>query len=330
VNVEQGARGVEAGLIIVNKPAGSTSRDCVSQLQRAARRTKFGHAGTLDPLATGVLLVAAGAATRLVEYLHDLPKSYVAEFEFGKSSPTLDKDGEVTLHPEAPEPTRAQLLAELDKWIGDVAQRPPQFSAIKVQGKRAYDLARRGEQFELAARPVHIESLELLHYDYPRWKLAIRCGSGTYVRSLGADVAAGLQTTAIMTSLVRDAIGPFTLDAAIALEHLQTAEQISQALRSPVQALVGWQQVVLDADQRQWIGNGRVLPAAVLNLTAAESVTSAGGRRPRAAALTPEGRLVALLELADAGDHWRPIRVFHETMATSHPNSNNTRQSPES
>src|SRR5262245_35406014 len=197
------------GLLNIDKPAGLTSRDVVSRVQRLVRPQKVGHAGTLDPLATGVLVVAVGPATRLVEYVQRMPKTYQGTFLLGRTSDTEDVEGEVVELDSPPVPTRAEIDAALPRFIGTIEQRPPAYSALKVAGRRAHKLARRGEAVELAPRPVEIHAIELLRYEYPEMELRIDCGSGTYVRSLGRDVAEAVDTGAVMAALRRLAIGPF-------------------------------------------------------------------------------------------------------------------------
>ena len=149
-----------SGLLNVDKPAGMTSRDAVDLVQRLARPAKVGHAGTLDPLATGVLVICVGAATRLIEYVQRMPKRYVGTFLLGRSSTTEDIEGQVTLLSDPPIPAAAQIEAATEKFVGSLLQRPPAFSALKVAGKRAYDLARRGEAVELKPRPVEVYALK--------------------------------------------------------------------------------------------------------------------------------------------------------------------------
>ncbi len=199
------------GLLVLDKPSGVTSRRVVDRVLRFVRPTKVGHAGTLDPLAAGVLLLGLGQATRLVEYVHELPKQYQATFLLGRSSTTEDIDGEITELPDAVPPTREQIEQAADTLRGDIQQRPPAFSALKVAGRRAYELARAGETPELAPRGVRINRLTITRYDYPELCLDVECSSGTYVRSLGRDLAERAGSAAVMSALVRTAIGPFTL-----------------------------------------------------------------------------------------------------------------------
>jgi len=224
------------GLLVVNKPAGVTSRDVVNRVQRLVRPHKVGHAGTLDPLATGVLVIAIGPATRLVEYVQRMPKSYRATFLLGRASDTEDVDGEVRELANPPQPTAEQIEAALAQFQGRIEQVPPAYSALKVAGQRAYTIARRGEAVELAARPVEIHSLDLVSYSYPLLTLLVRCGGGTYIRSLGRDLARSLGTDAVMSALVREAIGPFMLADAIDADD-QGAATVAECLVPPLMAL---------------------------------------------------------------------------------------------
>lgn len=315
---------VLSGLLVLNKPAGLSSRDCVNRVQQAVgdRRLKIGHAGTLDPMATGVLLIAVGEATRLVEQLHELDKSYSADFQFGKSSDTLDREGEISERVNVHQPDFATLARACEKWTGEVVlQRPPRYSAIKIKGKRAYDLARKGTQFEPEARPVCIRSLQITRFEYPNWSLDIKCGSGTYVRSIGRDVAETVGNVAIMTSLVRTAIGSFHLQDACTLTDLTSAEAVVAQLRSPLEGLPTWQRVVLDEPQVQALRHGQYV---TLDEQQLRQVVGS----PKSVAIDQQGQLLALIEVI-AGQA-RPVRVFQTTMATSQPSMTSARQSPES
>jgi tRNA pseudouridine55 synthase len=205
------------GLLNINKPTGKTSRDVVNHVQRLVRPAKVGHAGTLDPLATGVLVVCVGPATRLIQYVQQMPKRYRATFLLGCRSDSDDTELEVT-PVDAPAATRSAIETALPNFVGTIQQRPPAFSAIKVKGKRAYDLARNGEQIQLEARPITIHGIDIVSYDYPELVLDIRCGSGTYIRSIGRDLAEQLGTAAVMSALERTEIGRFRATDAATLD----------------------------------------------------------------------------------------------------------------
>jgi len=212
------------GVLNVYKPAGVTSRDVVNSVQRLIRPTKCGHAGTLDPMATGVLLIGIGQATRLITMLQDGAKTYVAEFMLGQTSDTDDSTGKVEHLPTPVElPTVEIINAQLQKMTGVVSQVPPIFSAVHVDGQRAYALARRGESVELAAKNVEIHSIRLLNYEWPRLELEIICGSGTYIRSISRDLGTELGCGGLMSRLERTRVGIFCSGDAIPADDLTLA-----------------------------------------------------------------------------------------------------------
>lgn len=208
------------GFLVIDKPSGITSRNALNLLAKQIRPAKVGHAGTLDPLATGILVVCVGPATRLTQFVQKMPKHYTACFRLGFQSPTEDIEGDVTPVEDPPQVTADDLTAALPFFLGTIMQMPPKFSALRVDGKRAYDLARRGADVELKPRPVQIEKLTLTKFDYPDFQLDIVCGSGTYVRSLGRDIGKRLGSNAVMTSLVRTAVGQFQIEQALELADL--------------------------------------------------------------------------------------------------------------
>jgi len=246
------------GLLNINKPAGFTSRDEVNQIQRLVRPCKVGHAGTLDPLATGVLVMCLGRATRLIEYVQRLPKRYIATFELGKTSETEDIEGEVHDVPDAPQPTLAKLEGVLPDFTGTIDQLPPKYSALKLGGKRAYDLARAGKPVDLKPRPISIHKLSVVEYAYPHLVLDISCGSGTYVRSLGRDIAATLGTATVMTALLRSEIGGFRVADAVASKSLDRASLEEQIL-APDEKLLSLPRIDLTAEELEEVSHGRLV-----------------------------------------------------------------------
>jgi len=272
-------------LLNVNKPAGMTSRDVVNHVQRLIRPAKIGHAGTLDPLATGVLILCLGQATRLIDYVQRQPKSYRGTFLLGRSSDTEDVEGQVAVLPNPPQPTLGEVTAALPRFTGPLLQRPPAFSALKVQGRRAYDLARQGREVELAPRPIEIHSLRIVRYDYPELVLDIECSSGTYVRSLGRDLAESLGTAAVMSALQRTAIGPFAIAAAVDLSQI-TATTLSQHVLPPDVALRDLPRVELTAEDERTLTLGQPL-RRTLSPTLSNAAEIAG--------YTAQGRLFSIL-----------------------------------
>ncbi len=288
------------GLLNLNKPAGVTSRDVVNRVQRLVKPHKVGHAGTLDPLACGVLVVCLGPATRLIEYVQRMPKRYLATFLLGRQSETEDTEGIVTELVDAPVPTESQIRAALPSFIGTIQQLPPAFSALKVEGKRAYELARQGETPDLKPRPIEVYSIDLIEYSYPQLTLDIRCGSGTYVRSLGRDIARTLGTEAVMSALSRTEIGPFHLSNALSGDDI-SPQSIDRSILPPQSALGTLPTLAVSEQQEAFLRNGRqiIRPA---------TFTLPGGQE-EVALLTSTGRLLAIVVPAGP-THWQPKIVF--------------------
>ena len=273
-----------------------TSRDVVNRVQRMLRGVKVGHAGTLDPLATGVLVVCVGPATRLVEYVQRMRKQYSATFLLGKTSDTEDVEGEVIDLAEPPCPSRSEIESALPAFIGEIEQRPPAYSALKVGGRRAYDLARKGKQVELQPRKITVHDIAVLHYEYPELQLQITCGSGTYVRSLGRDLAEALGTGAVMSALERTAIGGFCVEKAVALGEL-SVENTADRLLAARLAVAELPAVELTPDEIRRVGNGMLI----------DDRWHIQGRE--IAAIEKSGRLVAIL-VPRGPNRLRPARNF--------------------
>jgi tRNA pseudouridine55 synthase len=256
-----------------------------------------GHAGTLDPLATGVLVVCVGPATRLIEYVQRLPKRYTGTFLLGRQSTTEDIEGEVTELPDARRPTREELEHAAARLVGTIQQRPPQFSALKVAGRRAYDLARRGEQVDLAPREITIYRCQLGEFEYPRFVLDIECSGGTYVRSLGRDLAESVGSAAVMSALVRTAIGHFNIANAWTLDRLN-ADTLGQALLPTAEAVRALPAIVLSPAEAIRIGLGQTIDTPAPDAMAHDL-----------AAFDDQGRLVSILRRRPDGS-LGPIRNF--------------------
>jgi len=188
------------GLLNINKPSGITSRTAVDRVARLVRGTKIGHAGTLDPIAEGVLVICLGGATRLVPFLHQVPKRYLATYLLGRTSSTDDIEGDVIPADSDRVPSGVEIRQTVDRFVGEIAQRPPAFSAVKVKGKRAYTLARQGMHVQLEPKLVTIHRIEIVTYCYPRLILDVTCGTGTYLRSLGRDLGTTLAVGAVCPS----------------------------------------------------------------------------------------------------------------------------------
>lgn len=207
------------GIFAVNKPAGITSHDVIYALRRKTGIKRIGHAGTLDPLASGVLVVAIGREyTKQLEKHVKSEKEYIAEIFLGQTSTTDDMEGDKKIVNQALQPSLEDIKNTIKQFIGKIMQTPPSYSAIKVGGKVAYKQARRGEALELAPREVEIKDIEILDYEYPVIKLKITCGKGVYIRSLARDIGEKLKTGGYMQSLIRTRVGNYTLDKAVKLE----------------------------------------------------------------------------------------------------------------
>ncbi len=280
------------GLLNLDKPTGVTSRDVVNLISRPLRKVKVGHAGTLDPLASGVLVVCVGPSTRLIESVQAMPKSYRAIVRLGARSDTLDADGRVEEIPDAPIPAEAAVRVALAGQVGTIDQLPPQFSALKVGGRRAYDLARAGEAVDLAPRAVRVDRIDLIAYAWPRLEFTVNCGSGTYIRSIARDVGEALGSAALIEVLVRTAIGPFLQGDAFDPTG-QPIEAILARLRPDVDALGPTPRLAITGDQVAAILQGRSLRAG--------EVEGAAGVSGEVALIGPDGTLVALATVDPAG-----------------------------
>jgi tRNA pseudouridine55 synthase len=286
-----------SGLLNLNKPTGVTSRDVVNGVTRLIRRIKVGHAGTLDPLASGVLVLCVGSATRLIEYVQRMPKTYRTTIRLGATSDTLDADGQVVEHPIPVIPDEATIREVLKTQVGTISQVPPQFSALKVAGQRAYDLARAGQTVELAAREVAIDRVELLSYDWPRLELEIDCGGGTYIRSIARDVGEALGCGGLVEILIRTRIGPFTLEGADEPADLNSPLDIERRLRPPVEALGEMPRMTIDENERADIVQGR-------------SLSRTGTPMGEIALLLEDGSLLAIAEADPETGKVAPRRVL--------------------
>lgn len=226
------------GLLLVDKPLGPTSTDIVRAARKALGTRKVGHTGTLDPQASGLLAITVGTCTKLAKFLSLEPKVYTFELVFGTATDTGDADGEV-IGTGIVDIARGDLEAVLPRFVGQISQVPPRYSAVKIGGKRAYDLARRGDDFEIEPRIVQIERLELISLAAGVASLEVQCGSGTYVRSLATDIAAMLETVGHATAIRRLQVGDWSLSGAVSLDVLRTTDAAAQFLASPLEMMSG-------------------------------------------------------------------------------------------
>lgn len=288
----------------VNKPLGHTSHDVVAAVRRMLRErgmkhVKVGHAGTLDPLATGVLVVCVGAATRLSEYVMGHDKTYRAKIRLGVETSTYDAEGEVVSTADASEVTDAQISSALKRFTGNIEQIPPMYSAIKQGGKKLYDLARAGQVVERAAREVRIESITLRGVERSRAAEAIvdcdvRCSAGTYIRSIAHDLGEALGVGGSLVGLVRTASGAFRVEDAVTLEQLREITDWTTVGVAPLDGLYDFPRIQLTAEQWDDVSHGRGIDS--------------GGEDGVTVCATEHGRLCAILH-AESGQ-WLPHKVF--------------------
>lgn len=285
------------GFLSIEKLGGRTSRDVVNELQHVVRPSKIGHAGTLDPLATGVLVMAIGHATRFIRHVQAMPKTYVGGFHLGKTSDTEDITGNVVEHIVAAPPTAEEVAHACGRFVGQIQQKPPAFSALKLKGRRAYDLARKGEQVDLPPRPISIHSIELLKYEFPEIQISVQCGSGTYIRSLGRDIGEELGCGAVMSALTRTAIGSFKLEDCQKTDQLKSKEAIAGSLIPIRNAVASLTSTHVSEDQRRALSFGQKieLPADL-----GEEVVALDGN----------GNIVAMLARTDRGDYRPAINLI--------------------
>ena len=294
------------GFLNINKPAGLSSHDVVSRVRRWSGQKQVGHGGTLDPLATGVLPIALGYATRLFEFC-DASKVYRATVRFGVTTDTYDAEGLVLQERDPNGLDRTALEYACRRFVGDIDQRPPSYSAIKQSGRPAYRLARQGQLLQLPERRVHVASIDLLDWTAPEAVLQVACGSGTYVRSLAHDLGQLLGVGAHLTALQRLQSGPFLLDTAADLDRVgqvATSDEAALLLLPTHYPIRHWPEFVLDAKDVK-----AVLQGQDVTLPYPTDATVPGAEHARAHEC--DGRLLALLRrLENHTDRWHPFKVF--------------------
>lgn len=252
------------GVVVVDKPAGWTSHDVVGKLRKLYGQKRVGHAGTLDPEATGVLVVGLGRVTRLLRFVQDTTKRYRGRVAFGIATDTLDAAGQV-LEREPMELEPEQVAAAARGFVGEIEQLPPMVSAVKVGGRKLYEMARRGEETEREPRSVTVHRFEVEEVEpgpYPTATVLVECSSGTYVRALAADLGTALGGCAHLAELRRLAVGAFTLDQAVTVEVVEADPEA--AVRAPITAVAHLERVVVDDEMAAAVGHGAVFPATAL------------------------------------------------------------------
>jgi len=288
-----------SGVLVIDKPIGLTSHDVVQIVRKGTNIRRAGHTGTLDPRASGVLVILIGPAVRLSEFVSASDKRYQAVVRLGQTTDTYDADGHVTSNSPV-DITEEQFESALKQFIGEIEQVPPPYSAVKVKGRKAYEMAREGEEVNLQPRKIQVYNLDLLEWAPPEAVIDVYCSSGTYVRSLAHDMGETLGCGAHLVGLRRTKSGRFTLRDAVPLRKLRETFDNGtwyQYLIPAAEALSDWPAIELSQTQVEDVRHGHRIPAE------AEKGTMARG-------ISEQGELVALLELDPATNEWQPKKVF--------------------
>ena len=306
----QDVKNAISGVLVVDKPVGMTSHDVVEAIRRGTGIRRAGHTGTLDPRASGVLVILVGPAVRLSEYVSASDKRYQAIIRLGSSTDTFDADGKFVRSDQPVNVTEEQFETILKQFEGEIEQTPPPYSAVKVGGRRAYDMARQGEEVELAPRKIQVHHLEVLEWAPPEVVVDVHCSSGTYVRSLANDMGNALGTGAYLVGLRRTKSGRFSLRDATPLRKLQesfTAGNWYQFLIPAAEALADWPAVELNPDDVEEVRHGHRVKA------------TPGVPQPEMArGVSTAGELIALMVPAageDGSAEWQPKKVFFTSEA---------------
>jgi tRNA pseudouridine55 synthase len=302
----QDVKNAISGVLVVDKPVGMTSHDVVEAIRRGTGIRRAGHTGTLDPRASGVLVVLIGPAVRLSEFVSASDKRYQAIIRLGGATDTYDADGRFTGQPNTPvNVTETQFNEALQHYVGEIEQTPPPYSAVKVQGRKAYEMARQGEEVELAPRKINVYHLEVLEWAPPEVVVDVHCSSGTYVRSLANDLGAELGCGAYLVGLRRTKSGRFTLRDATPLRKLQEAFTIGnwyQYVIPAAEALAEWTAVELKPEEVDEVKHGHRVKAA--------PDSTPGLVR----GISMAGELIAIMDLVTGEDglpEWQPKKVFY-------------------
>jgi len=297
-----------SGVLVVDKPVGMTSHDVVEAIRRGTGIRRAGHTGTLDPRASGVLVILIGPAVRLSEYVSASDKRYQAIIRMGANTDTFDADGKFVRTNQPIDVTEEQFEKILKQFEGEIEQTPPPYSAVKVQGRRAYDMARQGEEVDLTPRKIQVHHLEVLEWAPPEVVVDVHCSSGTYVRSLANDIGNTLGTGAYLVGLRRTKSGRFSLRDATPLRKLQEAFQAGnwyQYLIPAAEALADWPAVELNPDDVEEVRHGH-------------RVKAHGDQPDLVRGVSAAGELIALMIPAtgeDGSAEWQPKKVFFTSEA---------------
>jgi tRNA pseudouridine55 synthase len=290
------------GILNINKPSGITSYDVVACIKRLFHQKRVGHAGTLDPLASGVLPVCLGRATRVIEYISGAVKGYRAVLELGIETDTYDFDGKVLSRHEISGITREQVTLTLESFRGTIEQTPPMFSALKHQGQPLYKLAREGIEVERKSRTIQIFKLDLVNWQPPLATIDVECGKGTYIRSLAHDLGKKLGCGAALKELTRTRYGAFRVEDSVKLDALERAcsdNGISSFIMPIDTMLTEIPELRVSEEEGIDVINGRPIAVNTSQMNA-----------PRCRAYSHGGAFLAILKLSDDGKHWQPEKVF--------------------
>ena len=300
------------GILNINKPEGRTSFSIVAMVRRLTGENRVGHAGTLDPAASGVLPVCLGQGTRVAEFLVDATKVYRADIELGVATDTYDASGTITQRGDASKVNREKLRTALEAFCGEIQQVPPMFSAVKHQGKPLYKLARAGITVNRRSRPAKINHIELKEWRPPVATVEVECGKGTYIRSLAHDLGQALGCGASLKSLVRLRCGLFDIKDAVSVHNLEDAFRYGywQRFLHPIDSVLShWKAMIVSDDRIQALRNGSPL---VLEGDSSDILDVATGSAPgnRCRVYTPTGCLLCVLRFNPERGQWQPDKVF--------------------
>lgn len=320
INMDQHhMKSVVSGVLVVDKPVGLTSHDVVQIIRRGTGIRRAGHTGTLDPRASGVLVVLVGPAVRLSEFVSAADKRYQATLRLGTSTDTYDAEGQIMRSAPVDDISEEQFDEIIKNYEGEIEQVPPPYSSVKVKGRKAYEHARNGEEVELKPRKINVYNLEILEWAPPEAVLDVYCSSGTYVRSLANDLGDDLGTGAYLIGLRRTKSGRFTLRDAVPLRQLQDAflaGEWSRYLIPAAEALADWPGIELDEELVEKVRHGHRIPAGdnveelidPTNHPFAEE-----GQQGLVRAITEQGDLVAILGFVEEDNEWQPKKVFFQS-----------------
>jgi len=290
------------GIFNIHKPTGMTSHDVVARIRKLLKQRRVGHAGTLDPAASGVLPICVGQGTRVAEYLSESGKEYRAELVFGIETDTYDGEGEITRTASTEGLDQTSIEQALTQFHGPQMQVPPRYSAIKIQGQAAYKRTRAGEELTLAARPIEISRLEIVAWNSPTLVLDVACSKGTYIRSLAYDLGQALGCGAHLGGLIRTRSGPFSLEDSLTLEELASAceqGQVASHLQPADKALARYPALKLSAEEAARVRHGNAF-----------STPDAEKANSLARVYNAAGDFIAIAEWEPQTEKWQPKKVF--------------------